>query len=62
MIAKLLELIGTLCIFMIVYAIIDILYTQVSQKTVQTYAFRIKKALYQMIFLSFAIRYAIENF
>jgi len=47
---------------MTVYAFMDIMYIHVTQKTIQTYALRFKKALYEMIFLSFAIRYAMENF
>jgi len=40
----------------------DILYSYVTLKTIQTYALAFKNALYKMIFLSFAIRYAFENF
>ncbi len=49
-------------IFLVVYTVMDIIYIHVSSKSIQTYALRIKKGLYEMIFLSFAIRYAIENF
>jgi len=60
--AKLLEMIQSLVLFIIIYAIIDIAYTFVSNKTFQKYALKFKSGLYEMIFLSFVIRYALENF